>query len=208
MYNEGLAEEAAFLLAEHLVSPPVHGSIGFPEMIVPVVLLLRKAIKGAKGAQGKGTKAKEAGLAKVLVERVEESAKWAEQNRKGVSFAPGRLAEVERWEEDAAAKTEDTPLGRYVRVQRKAREKRRKLVEKVRLCSFFVVRVHSLSTVAGNWLGPSSTSNSRTRMRTRARSRGPCEGSILQAADCDCSPYRHGRVKPRSWRTELQRRLG
>ncbi|KAI0752195.1 Noc2-domain-containing protein [Fomes fomentarius] len=132
VYNEGLAEEAAFLLAEHLASPPVHGSIGFPEMIVPVVLLLRKAIKGAKGTQGKGTKAKEAGFAKMLVERVEESAKWAEQNRKGVSFAPGRLAEVERWEEDAAAKTEDTPLGRYVRVQRKAREKRRKLVEKAR----------------------------------------------------------------------------
>ena len=42
-----------------------------------------------------------------------------------------RLGEVEAWE--AAVKVEETPLGKYVRVQRKAREKRRKLMEKVRL---------------------------------------------------------------------------
>ncbi|KAM5532673.1 hypothetical protein V8D89_013642 [Ganoderma adspersum] len=132
VYNEGLAEESAFLLAEYLASPPVHGSIGFPEVTVPIVLLLRKAVKGAKNAQGKGAKSKEAGLAKALVERVEESAKWAEQRRKGVLFAPGKLGEVERWEDDLAGKLDDTPLGRYVKVQRKAREKRRKLVEKAR----------------------------------------------------------------------------
>ena len=71
VYNEGLAEEAAFLLAEYLASPPVHGSIGFPEVTVPIVLLLRKAVKGTKQAQGKGAaKSKEAALAKALVERV------------------------------------------------------------------------------------------------------------------------------------------
>ena len=141
VYNEGLAEESAFLLAEYLASPPVHGSIGFPEVTVPIVLLLRKAVKGAKGAQGKGGKGKEAGVAKALVERVEESARWAEQKRKGVTFTPGKMAEVERWEEEVGAKVEDTPLGRYVKVQRKAREKRKKLVEKVRL------RVSSCSTL-------------------------------------------------------------
>ncbi|TBU59905.1 Noc2-domain-containing protein [Dichomitus squalens] len=132
VYNEGLAEESAFLLAEYLASPPVHGSIGFPEVTVPIVLLLRKSIKGSKNAQGKGSKSKEAGLAKTLVERVEESAKWIEQRRKGVLFAPGKLGEVERWEDDLRGKVDDTPLGRYVKVQRKAREKRRKLVEKAR----------------------------------------------------------------------------
>ncbi|KAI0717685.1 Noc2-domain-containing protein [Cerioporus squamosus] len=132
VYNEGLAEESAFLLAEYLASPPVHGSIGFPEVSVPIVLLLRKAVKGAKGAHGKGGKGKEAGVVKALVERVEESAKWVEQKRKGVVFAPGKMAEVERWEGDVSAKVEETPLGKYVKVQRKAREKRRKLVEKAR----------------------------------------------------------------------------
>ncbi|KAI0656297.1 Noc2-domain-containing protein [Cubamyces menziesii] len=130
VYNEGLAEESAFLLAEYLASPPVQGSIGFPEVIVPIVLLLRKAIKGAKGAQGKLAKTKEAGIAKALVDRIEESGRWAEQKRKGVVFAPGKMGEVERWEE--SLKVEDSPLARYVKVQRKAREKRRKLVEKAR----------------------------------------------------------------------------
>ena len=138
VYNEGLAEESAFLLAEFLASPPVHGSIGFPEVTVPIVLLLRKSIKASKNAQGKGSKSKEAALAKTLVERVEESAKWLEQKRNGVLFAPGKLGEVERWEDDLRGKVDDTPLGRYVKVQRKAREKRRKLVEKVRLVPVFV----------------------------------------------------------------------
>ncbi|TBU30939.1 Noc2-domain-containing protein [Dichomitus squalens] len=132
VYNEGLAEESAFLLAQYLASPPVHGSIGFPEVTIPIVLLLRKSIKGSKNALGKGSKSKEAGLAKTLVERVEESAKWIEQRRKGVLFAPGKLGEVERWEDDLRGKVDDTPLGWYVKVQRKAREKRRKLVEKAR----------------------------------------------------------------------------
>ncbi|KAI8972566.1 Noc2-domain-containing protein [Trametes punicea] len=130
VYNEGLAEESAFLLAEYLASPPVLGSIGFPEVVIPVVLLLRKAIKGAKSAQGKLSKAKEAGIAKSLVDRIEESERWVEQRRKGVLFAPGKLSEVERWEE--GLKVEHSPLARYVKVQRKAREKRRKLVEKAR----------------------------------------------------------------------------
>ncbi|CDO70395.1 hypothetical protein BN946_scf184999.g35 [Trametes cinnabarina] len=130
VYNEGLAEESAFLLAEYLASPPVQGSIGFPEVVVPIVLLLRKAIKGSKSAQGKLSKAKEAGIAKALVDRIEESERWVEQKRKGVAFAPGKMGEVERWEEDL--KVEDSPLARYVKVQRKAREKRRKLVEKAR----------------------------------------------------------------------------
>ncbi|EMD35018.1 hypothetical protein CERSUDRAFT_54194 [Gelatoporia subvermispora B] len=127
VYNEGLAEEAAFLLAEYLASPPVHGSIAFPEIVVPLAMMLRKAIKSAKSSPWK---AKEAGLAKALVERVEESARWVEQKRKGVSFAPGRFGEVEAWESDV--KVDESPLGKFVKVQRKTREKRRKLVEKAR----------------------------------------------------------------------------
>ncbi|TFY62316.1 hypothetical protein EVJ58_g3941 [Rhodofomes roseus] len=127
VYNEGLAEEASYLLAEYLASGPVHGSIAFPETVVPLVMMLKKAIKGAKASSWK---AKEAGMAKTLVERIEESSKWAEQKRKGVSFTPSRMTEVDAWENNV--KVDETPLGRYVKVQRKAREKRRNLVEKAR----------------------------------------------------------------------------
>lgn len=127
VYEEGLAEEASYLLAEYLASGPVHGSIAFPEMVVPLTMMLRKTIKGAKSSSWK---AKEAGIAKILVERIEESSKWAEQKRKGVTFTPSRMTEVGTWEN--SIKLDETPLGRYVKVQRKAREKRKKLVEKVR----------------------------------------------------------------------------
>lgn len=138
MYNEGLVEEATYLFAEYLASAPVHGSIAFHEVVVPIVMILRKAVKVAKSSSWK---AKEAGLAKGLVERIEESARWVEQKRKGVTFAPGRLGEVEAWE--SGVNTDDTPLGKYVKVQRKVREKRRKLVEKV--CSERYIFSHLLS---------------------------------------------------------------
>ncbi|KAI0789169.1 Noc2-domain-containing protein [Abortiporus biennis] len=127
IYNEGIVEEAAFLIAEYLGTIPVHSSIAFPEIVVPIVMTLRKAAKAAKGSSWKG---KETGIVKGLVERIEESAKWVEQQRKNVSFAPGRMEEVERWEK--GVKVEETPLGKYLKVQRKTREKRRQLVEKAR----------------------------------------------------------------------------
>ncbi len=131
--SEGLTEETMFLLAEWLASSPVHGSIAFPEIVVPITILLRKSIKNAKTGS-----AKEGALVKVFVERVEESAKWMEQRRKGVQFAPGKLRAVHDWEDELKTKMEDSPLGKYVKVQRKTREKRRKLVEKVDIDSSFL----------------------------------------------------------------------
>ncbi|PPQ63453.1 hypothetical protein CVT24_004985 [Panaeolus cyanescens] len=125
--SEGLTEETAFLLCEWLVSAPVHGSIAFPEIIVPIVVLLRKSLKNSKTGSGK-----EQNLVKTLLERVEESAKWVDQQRKAVTFAPAKMGDVQEWEQRIKAKLGDTPLGKYVKVQRKTREKRRKLVEKAR----------------------------------------------------------------------------
>lgn len=127
VYSEGLAEEAVYLLAEYLSSPPVQGSIAFPEIVVPVTTTLRKSLKSAKGSSWKS---KEISLTKGLVERIEESAKWSERQRKSVNFAPSKLHEVNSWERDL--KMEDAPLHKYVKVQKKARDKRKAMVEKVR----------------------------------------------------------------------------
>lgn len=131
VYIEGLVDEGVFILAEWLASTPVQGSIAFPEIIVPLVVTLRKALKSAKSVS-KNSLGKEIGAVKGLVERVEESAKWIEQKRKGVGFAPGQMSEVERWESEL--KVDDAPLVKYVKVQQKVRAKRRNLVNKV-LCS-------------------------------------------------------------------------
>jgi nucleolar complex protein 2 len=136
IYAEGLVEEAVYLLGEWLASPAVHGSIAFPETAVPVVIMLRKSIKAAKTGSASGaSSAKDLGLVKGLLERIEESARWVEQKRKGVVLAPSRLGEVREWERGLVANVEDSPLGKYVKVQRKTRERRRKLVDKVRYYS-------------------------------------------------------------------------
>ncbi|ETW79731.1 hypothetical protein HETIRDRAFT_322642 [Heterobasidion irregulare TC 32-1] len=129
VYNEGVADEGAFLLTEWLATPPVQGSIAFPELVVPVTVVLRKALKTSRINQ-KSSNGKEASLLKSMLERIEDSAKWVEQRRETVSFAPAKMGEVDRWE--AGIKVEETPLGKYIKVQRKVREKRRKLVEKAR----------------------------------------------------------------------------
>jgi len=125
VYSEGVAEEATFLLLEWLSSSPVHGSISFPEIIVPVVVLLRKSIKSAKTGMGK-----EQAIIKALLERMEDSARWVEERRKDVSFAPGKLGDVAQWERSLKNKLDDAPLSKFLKVQRKTRENRRKLVEK------------------------------------------------------------------------------
>jgi hypothetical protein len=134
VYAEGLVDEAAYLLAEWLASRPVQSSVAFPELIVPLVVVLKKAIKSAKSS-GSNASGKDVGVAKGLLERIEESSKWIEQQRKDITFSPGMLVEVENWE--SRIKVEETPLGKYIKVQRKTREKRRMLVEKVGLFYLF-----------------------------------------------------------------------
>jgi len=127
VYEEGLVEEASYLLAEFLLTKPVHASVAFPEVVTPIVVMLRRALKTGKASTWKS---KEVGMIKRLVERVEESAKWVEEKRSGITFSPGKLKEVEEWEE--SVDIDETPLGKFVKVQRKTREKKRKLVEKAR----------------------------------------------------------------------------
>jgi len=124
VYSESLAHEAAFLTAEWLSVRAVHGSIAFPEIVVPIVASLRRALKTVhRGPKVSAT-------VKVLVERIEESARWSSQRRAGVTFAPGKTAAVGLWEADLDV--DDAPLIKYTRVLRKTREKQRKLVDKAR----------------------------------------------------------------------------
>jgi len=126
---EGLLEEASYLLAEWLATEAVHGSIAFPEIVVPILVQLRKSLKDAKSVKGS---AKNQGVVKILLERVDESARWVEGGRNGVTFAPGKTENVDEWERDLKTRLADSALSKFVRIQRKAREKRQKLAEKAR----------------------------------------------------------------------------
>jgi len=67
------------------------------------------------------------------LERIDESARWMEQRRKTVHFSPGKISDVQEWEKTVKTKLDDTPLGKYLKIQNKTRSKRRQLVEKARL---------------------------------------------------------------------------
>ncbi|KAG1740153.1 Noc2-domain-containing protein [Suillus paluster] len=112
IYAAGLVEETVFILAEWLGSGPVHGSVAFPELIVPIVVTLRRTLKNCKDL------GKEAGMVKGLLERVEDC----------INFGPGKMGEVEHWE--ANVQIEESPLGKYLKVQRKTREKRKRMIDK------------------------------------------------------------------------------
>ncbi|KAK0478737.1 Noc2-domain-containing protein [Armillaria novae-zelandiae] len=129
VYAEGVIEESSFLLAEWLSTAAVQGSIAFPEIVIPILVTLRKSLKAARVGSGSG---KDLGVIKTLIERVEESARWVESRRKNLKIAPARQGDVDAWQDEAKSMVGDSPLARYVKVQRKAREKRRELVEKAR----------------------------------------------------------------------------
>ena len=125
VYNQAVLEESIFLLLEWAAAPHVQCSIAFPELLVPLLASLRRGLKKAAGG-------KEAGVVRGLVERLEEGAKWITQKRKSVDFGPRELARVRMWEKDVEEDIDEAPLEKYLRMQRKVREKRRKLMEKAR----------------------------------------------------------------------------
>ena len=122
-YNAAVLEEAIFLFVEWAAAPHVQGSVAFPELMVPIIATLEKSCKHATGG-------KEAGIVKGSLERVEEGVKWIDEKRKTVTFAPRNTDQVRMWERDLNA--EEVPLVKYLKSQRKMREKRRKLLEKAR----------------------------------------------------------------------------
>lgn len=135
VYEEGLIEEATYLLGDYLSTRPIIGSIAFPEVVTPIIITLRRALKAGK-ISGGSAKSKEVGMVKSIVERVEESAKVIEKQRLSVKFGPGDTKEVDEWEE--GLNIEETPLGKYMKVQKKARDKKRKLVEKVSVWNYYL----------------------------------------------------------------------
>ena len=77
-------------------------SVGVPEVTTPLVMMLGKTVKASvEGGEGREEKwrAKDAGMVKAPVDRVEESATWVEEKRKGLGFGPGRDGEVGRGHE-------------------------------------------------------------------------------------------------------------
>lgn len=117
IYAEQLAEEFAFVLHEFLATQA--RSIAFPELVIPIVVQLRRVLKT-------GHSARLAESLRTVLDKVQQNAAWIEQRRQGIEFAPRDHAQVARF---LANEPAEAPLQAALRLARKVRAQRQKLLE-------------------------------------------------------------------------------
>ncbi|KIW30974.1 uncharacterized protein PV07_02660 [Cladophialophora immunda] len=127
VYQDGVGEQVVELFSEFFVLWTK--SIAYPELQLPVVIMLKRWLKTASKTTGnKNGKLNQALL--VLVQKSEANAKWIEERRNSINFSPKDRTEVEAFLKDV--QWQDTPLGAFVVSQRRLREERRKVLEQGR----------------------------------------------------------------------------
>jgi nucleolar complex protein 2 len=123
-----VGEQVAELLSEFFVLWSKH--IAFPELSVPVVVSLKRWLKQVSARSGGNKNAKINQMILLLVQKIEANARWIEERRLTVSYAPRNRTEVDSFLKDVDWET--TPLGAFVKTQRKLREERAAILEEGR----------------------------------------------------------------------------
>lgn len=125
VYQDGVGEQVAELLSEFFVLWSTH--IAFPELSLPVIVMLKRWIKDASNKTSGNKNSKINSLLAILVQKLEANSKWIEERRAKVDYAPNNRAGVESFLK--GFEWEKTPLGAFVQGQRKQREEKNKLLE-------------------------------------------------------------------------------
>ncbi|KAF2006718.1 nucleolar complex protein 2 [Amniculicola lignicola CBS 123094] len=128
IYQDGVGEQVTELLSEFFVL--WCKNIAFPELALPVVVMLKRWTKANSKKNVGNRNAKVNSLVTLLVQKLDANAKWIEEKRAKVEFAPNERAMVDAFLKEL--EWEKTPLGAYVKGQRKGREQKVKLEEKAR----------------------------------------------------------------------------
>jgi len=150
VYQDGVGEQVAELLAEFFNMWTK--SIAFPELALPVVVMLKRWLKEVSpyrspaqaaiskknkakgdvgaGAAGGNRNTKVNTLVSLLIQKLNANARFIEERRAKVEFAPNDRAGVEGFLKEM--EWTKTPLGAFVEGQRKGREERRRVVEEGR----------------------------------------------------------------------------
>ncbi|KAH7006318.1 Noc2p family-domain-containing protein [Fusarium venenatum] len=126
--QDGIGEQLAELLSEYFMLWAT--SIAFPELALPIIIQLKRWLKQARNKTSGNKNAKLAGQLVLLVQKLEANAKFIEEKRSKVDFAPKDRTQVDAFLRDFD--TAKTPLGAFVVGQRKARAERAKLLEEAR----------------------------------------------------------------------------
>ncbi|KAK5076398.1 Nucleolar Complex 2 protein [Lithohypha guttulata] len=124
VYQDGLGEQLLELFSEFFVL--WCKSIAYPELQLPVTVMLKRWLKTAskQSTGNKNGKLNQSLL--LLVQKSEANAKWITERRNKVTFTPRDRAEVEGFLKDV--KWDDTPMGAFVSGQRQFRDRRQKTV--------------------------------------------------------------------------------
>ncbi|CAI7654457.1 unnamed protein product [Penicillium palitans] len=128
-YQDGIGEQVAELLSEFFVLWSKH--IAFPELSVPVIVSLKRWLKQVSARSGGNKNAKINQMILLLVQKVETNARWIEERRLNVSYAPRNRSGVESFLKDVD--WESTPVGAFVKTQRKLRAERAAVLEEGRI---------------------------------------------------------------------------
>lgn len=128
VYQDGIGEQVTELLSEFFVLWSTN--IAFPELALPVVVMLKRWLKDAnnKATGNKNNKVNSALV--LLLQKIEVNAKFIEDKRAKVEFAPNNRAGVDNFLK--GFEWEKTPLGAFVLGQRKQREEKVRLLEEGR----------------------------------------------------------------------------
>ncbi|PGG97284.1 hypothetical protein AJ79_09270 [Helicocarpus griseus UAMH5409] len=128
VYQDGVGFEVAELLSEFFILWTKN--IAFPELSLPVIVMLKRWLKevSSRSSGNKNTKINQ--MIMLLVQKLEANSRWIEERRSKVTFAPRDRAEVEVFLKEVEWET--TPLGAFVKTQRKQKTERMKLIEESR----------------------------------------------------------------------------
>ncbi|KAI1835407.1 hypothetical protein DTO006G1_8865 [Penicillium roqueforti] len=129
IYQDGIGEQVTELLSEFFVLWSKH--IAFPELSVPVIVSLKRWLKQVSARSGGNKNAKVNQMILLLVQKVEANARWIEERRLNVSYAPRNRSSVESFLKDVDWET--TPVGAFVKTQRRLRDERAAVLEEGRI---------------------------------------------------------------------------
>ena len=131
LYQTAVGEQVVELLAEYFALWST--SIAFPELALPVIIMLKRWIKDARkrgGRNGKNVNSKVVGGLVLVVQKLEANATFVEAQRAQVTFAPRDRTQVDAFLKDYD--WQKTPVGAFVVAQRKASAERQRVLEETR----------------------------------------------------------------------------
>ena len=128
VYQDGVGEQTIELMGEYFLLWAT--SIALPELVLPMVIQLKRWIKQARSKSQGNKNSKIISQLVLLVQKLEANAKFIEEKRAKVDFAPRDRVQVDAFLRDFdIAKT---PLGAYIFAQRIVRAEKAKILDDAR----------------------------------------------------------------------------